>query len=99
MSHNISDRKRDRLAHEGLFRKAAPIIDHPPEPPRRMPAPWRIVEHNNSFQITDATGQALCYVYFEEEYGRRTVMKALTREEARRVAVNICKLPDLLVAK
>ena len=40
--------------------------------------------------------QALAYVYFEEESGRRTAASLLTRHEARRVAINIATLPDLL---
>ena len=44
--------------------------------------------------VVDATGQALAHVYFEEEPGRRTAAHLLTRDEARRIAVNIAKLPD-----
>jgi hypothetical protein len=33
---------------------------------------------------------------FENEPGRRSAAKLLTKEEAPRIAVNIVKLPDLL---
>jgi hypothetical protein len=64
---------------------------------RRFPPPWSIVEHPESFVITDATGQALAFVYFEDEPGRRKTMNRLTRDEARRIATNIAKLPGLLI--
>ena len=55
-------------------------------PARRFPPPWDIEEANAScFIVKDNNGQALAYVYFESDPGRRMATNLLTREEARRI--------------
>ena len=62
---------------------------------RRFPPPWSAEEPDSELQrqcllVGNANGQALAYVYFEE------VAKLLTRDEARRIADSIAKLPRLV---
>ena len=65
-------------------------------PEHRFPPPWSAEETDACFIVRDANGQALAYVYFKEEPGRRAAANLLTRDEARRIAANVAKLQELL---
>ena len=47
--------------------------------------------------MRDHNSQQLAYVYFEDEPGRRSAAKLLTKDEARKIAINMAKLPQLLL--
>jgi hypothetical protein len=63
---------------------------------RRFPAPWTAEQIPGGFKVVDATGQALAYVYARETKAQADTAKVLTMDEARRIAANIARLPELL---
>ncbi len=65
-------------------------------PPLRLPPPWSVNELDEAFVVSDANGQVLAYVYFRRDPNTARQAKVLTWDEARRVAANIAKLPEVL---
>jgi hypothetical protein len=52
------------------------VIDFPP--------PRSVEDIDAAYVVRDHNGQQLAYLYFEDEPGRRSAAKLLTRDEARR---------------
>ena len=59
----------------------------------RAPAPAR---PHRAGATPDANGQALAYIYSRANQAEALQAKVLTEDEARRIAANIAKLPDIL---
>lgn len=66
----------------------------PKEHQRRFPSPWTATRVAGGWRVQDANGQDIAYVYGRDDQGASGSM--MTVEEARRIAVNIARLPDLL---
>ena len=70
-------------------------------PARRFPRPWRVVEMAGGYAVEDADGQQLGMFYGSRaapDVARQA--QTLTMDEARRMAANFARLPELLsVAK
>ena len=63
---------------------------------RPFAKPWKLEEQDESFQIRDAAGRILAYVYFGDEPTRRNFFKRLSKDDARRLAQQILRLPELV---
>ncbi len=62
----------------------------------RFPAPWRIVEIPNGFAVDDASGQQLGVFYGRADPNAAGHTGFLTMDEARQMAIDFARLPELL---
>jgi len=62
----------------------------------RFPAPWQIVEIPHGFAVDDATGQQLAVFYGLAEPKTAKQTDFLTFDEARQMAVEFARVPELL---
>jgi hypothetical protein len=65
-------------------------------PSHHFPPPWSVDEHSGYFVVRDYNGRELAYIYYDNELRPAVSRKLLTKDEARRIAANMAKLPDLL---
>jgi hypothetical protein len=64
---------------------------------RRFPPPWTVEEYRGiSYIVQDANNFAVAYIYFENEPGRRAAANLMSKDEARKIAGGIAKLPEPL---
>jgi hypothetical protein len=63
--------------------------------------PWVVVENAESFEVQDADGNPLGFVYFEDDLKRNWAILGgrLTKDKARRVANVFARVPDLLTVE
>ena len=71
------------------------VSRYPLSAPAACRRPWSVEKLEACFVVLDSAGQKVAYVYFEEDAGRRSAAKLLTKDEARRIAAIIAKLPGL----
>jgi hypothetical protein len=49
--------------------------------PTRFRPPWTVQELDACFIVKDSAGQKMVFVYFEDEPGRRSAAKLLTKDD------------------
>lgn len=65
--------------------------------PDRLRPPWTVHHNDSSYWVEDADGQKFGFTYFRDRELVGTDRSVrLSRDLARRIAMNIAKLPDLL---
>jgi hypothetical protein len=58
-------------------------------PERHFRSPWSVEDLASCFVVKARGGQELAYIYYEDDPSRRSIVKLLSREEARRIAIAI----------
>jgi hypothetical protein len=91
---------REINPHSGTLDGLAPkdAGRRPMTPPRRFPPPWRVVELSGGYAVEDANGQWLCTFYGRAEPNAAQQAGDPTLDEARRLAADFARLPELLSA-
>jgi hypothetical protein len=76
-------------------RHASRARDAAPEQ-RYFQPPWLVEDLTSCFVVKARGGQELAFIYYEDDPRRRSIVKLLSRDEARRIAAAIAKLPEMV---
>ena len=87
---------RDIKPHSGTL--TGDTGRRPMTPPPRFPPPWRVVELPGGYAVEDANGQWLCTFYGRAQPNVAQPAGDPTLDEARSLAANFARLPELLRA-
>ncbi|MFN3585209.1 hypothetical protein [Phenylobacterium sp.] len=64
-------------------------------PSKPLVPPFSVVEHDESFEVVDADGRNIAYLYFDDRPGVTRIRPRLKKSVARRMAELIARLPEL----
>ena len=70
--------------------------DHAMSEQRRFRTPWVVEDLAGCFVVKARGGQELAYIYYEDDPRRRSIVKLLSRDEARQIAAAIANLPEVV---
>jgi hypothetical protein len=76
--------------------RTAPGDDPCPTVDRDRPRSWSVEDIGGYFVVKAKNGQPLVFISYRDGVARRSLARLLTRNAARRIAVGIAKLPELL---
>jgi hypothetical protein len=65
----------------------------------RFPSPWSAVEIPGGFRVQDAERRPLAYFYGSDDPDAKHQVDRITLGEARQMAMNFARLPELLVER
>ncbi len=54
--------------------------------PHPFPPPFKLIEHEESLELQDGSGQSLCWIYYEDEPTRAATMRRLSSARAMALA-------------